>query len=295
MPKEIQGILDGIGGFFGNPAVQLGLRAIAIYFVVLWLAGAYWAFRDMQLRTENPILPYGAASLIIVFTPVFFPFAIVVYRIIRPQERIGEVYERALAEEALLAEVEAIHTCPTCSRRVHDEWIICPTCRTRLNRVCPNCEKLVGLDWSLCAWCGRDFDRPDVSTALDPRPARAGWEVAPGYEEELGSATLGATAVGPALALEGATPLGTSSLGTASLGTTPIGVSGSAGGSVRPRTGATLNGGSADPGVGGTTQPPLRGRGVPLRQVSPRATGPGGAGTPRSGTRRSAPGPLSEP
>ena len=49
---------------------------------------------------------------------------------------------------------------------MNDEWIICPTCRTRLNRVCPNCSRLVGLDWSLCAWCGRDFERP--LTALEP-------------------------------------------------------------------------------------------------------------------------------
>ena len=124
--------------------VQLGLRAIAIYVVILWLAAAYWAFRDMQLRTANPILPYFAASLIIIFTPVFFIFAVIAYRIVRPQEKIGEVYERTLAEEALLAEVEAVKSCPTCARRVDDEWIICPTCRTRLNRVCPNCSRLVG-------------------------------------------------------------------------------------------------------------------------------------------------------
>jgi RNA polymerase subunit RPABC4/transcription elongation factor Spt4 len=43
---------------------------------------------------------------------------------------------------------------------VDREWIICPWCRSRLNRVCPNCEKLVGLDWTLCAWCGKDFERP---------------------------------------------------------------------------------------------------------------------------------------
>jgi RNA polymerase subunit RPABC4/transcription elongation factor Spt4 len=92
-----------------------------------------------------------------------------VYRIIRPQEKIGEVYERNLAEEALLAEVEAVKSCPTCSRRINDEWIICPTCRTRLNRVCPNCSRLVGLDWSLCAWCGKDFERRDV-TSVQPLP-----------------------------------------------------------------------------------------------------------------------------
>lgn len=170
MPKDIiDGITGAIGGIFDNPVVQLGIQAIAVYFVILWLAAAYWAFRDMQLRTDNPILPYVAASLIIVFTPVFFPFAVVVYRIMRPQERIGEIYERNLAEEALLAEVEAIHSCPTCARRVNEEWIICPTCRTRLNRVCPNCSRLVGLDWSLCAWCGKDFERREVA-AIEALP-----------------------------------------------------------------------------------------------------------------------------
>jgi hypothetical protein len=162
-----------LAGFFGSPVVQLALQAIAVYLIILWLAGAYWAFRDMQQRTENPILPYVAASFIIVFTPIFFPLAIFVYKIIRPHEKIGEVYERNLAEEALLAEVEAIKNCPTCARRVNDEWIICPTCRTRLNRVCPNCSRLVGLDWSLCAWCGKDFERPATAIAASAgRPAQ---------------------------------------------------------------------------------------------------------------------------
>lgn len=182
----MQDILDTIGAtigsFFGNPIVQAVLQFGLVYAVVLWLAAAYWAYRDMQLRSENPVLPYVAAAIVVLFTPVLFPFGVLVYRIIRPQERIGEVYERNLAEEALLAEVEAIRTCPGCTRRVHDEWIICPTCRTRLNRVCPSCSRLVGLEWSLCAWCGRDFEpaglaAPDpIGSRLDelaPRPAPA--------------------------------------------------------------------------------------------------------------------------
>ena len=160
-----------LGGFFGSPVVQFVIYSIAVYLVVLWLASAYWVFRDMQQRTENAILPYAAASLVIVFLPVF-PLAIFVYKIIRPHEKIGEVYERNLAEEALLAEVEAIRSCPTCARKVNDEWIICPTCRTRLNRVCPNCSRLVGLDWSLCAWCGKDFERATPAlTSSSGRPA----------------------------------------------------------------------------------------------------------------------------
>ncbi|MFL5749950.1 MAG: zinc ribbon domain-containing protein [Chloroflexota bacterium] len=171
MDQIFNEIGSALGHFFASAPVQFVLQAIAIYLVVLWLAGAYWAFRDMQHRTENPILPYVAAAFVIVFTPIFFPLAIFVYKIVRPHEKIGEVYERNLAEEALLAEVEAIKSCPTCARRVNDEWIICPTCRTRLNRVCPNCSRLVGLDWSLCAWCGKDFERRDLAPAAVPRPA----------------------------------------------------------------------------------------------------------------------------
>ncbi len=167
MDDILNTIGDTIGGFFSNPVVEFALQALVVYFVILWLAAAYWAFRDMQQRSENPVLPYLAAALIILFTPVFFVFGIIVYRIIRPHEKIGEVYERNLAEEALLAEVEAIKTCPSCRRRVNDEWIICPTCRTRLNRVCANCGRLVGLDWALCAWCGRDFERGDLA-AYEP-------------------------------------------------------------------------------------------------------------------------------
>lgn len=162
MDEILNTIGDTIGDFFANPIVELALQSIAVYWCILWLAAAYWAFRDMQLRSENPILPYLAAALIILFTPVLFVFGIIVYRIVRPHEKIAEVYERNLAEEALLAEVESIRSCPACHRRINEEWIICPSCRTRLNRVCANCGRLVGLDWSLCAWCGKDFERSDI-------------------------------------------------------------------------------------------------------------------------------------
>jgi RNA polymerase subunit RPABC4/transcription elongation factor Spt4 len=187
MDQILAGIGSALASFFSSPVVQFVIYSILAYLVVLWLASAYWVFRDMQQRTENAILPYLAASLVIVFLPVF-PAAVFVYKIIRPHEKIGEVYERNLAEEALLAEVESIKSCPTCARRVNDEWIICPTCRTRLNRVCPNCSRLVGLDWSLCAWCGKDFERPATAiassagrpTPISPLPGaeetgRIGW------------------------------------------------------------------------------------------------------------------------
>jgi hypothetical protein len=168
----LSGIGDAIAGFFESPLVQTGLQAIGFYIVIIWLASAYWAFRDMQARTSNPVVPYLAAALIVGFTPIFFIFGIIVYRIIRPQERRGEAYERGLAEEALIAEIEQIEHCATCGRKVHEDWIICPTCRTRLKRVCPHCSKLVGLEWSLCAWCGRDFERREALASVGSVPVR---------------------------------------------------------------------------------------------------------------------------
>ena len=163
MPTDLFGQMgNAVSSFFSSAIVQFVLYSVVLYLFVVWLAAAYWAFRDMHDRSENPVLPYFAAALILVTTPFFFVLGVIVYRVIRPAERLGEVYERNLAEEALLAEVEAVKTCRGCDRRVDEEWIICPWCRTRLNRVCPNCERLVGLDWTLCAWCGKDFERPAI-------------------------------------------------------------------------------------------------------------------------------------
>jgi RNA polymerase subunit RPABC4/transcription elongation factor Spt4 len=173
----LQSLGSEISKFLDSPLVRLSLQAIAFYFILLWAATAYWAYRDLQTRTTNPIAPYLAAALIIIFTPVFFLFGVIVYRILRPNETVAEANERALAEEAMMVEIEAQPHCANCGRQVHEDWIICPTCRNRLRRVCPNCSRLVELDWSLCAWCGKDFERPEVLQEVlvappSGRPAR---------------------------------------------------------------------------------------------------------------------------
>ena len=118
--SEISKILD-------SPIVKLALEGIAFYFVLLWAATAYWAYRDLQTRTTNPVAPYLAAALIIIFTPIFFVFGVIVYRILRPRETVAEANERALAEEAMMVEIEAQPHCANCGRQVHEDWIICPT------------------------------------------------------------------------------------------------------------------------------------------------------------------------
>ena len=166
--------LENIGDQFTeileSDAFQAVIYVIVAYIVLIWLASAFWAYRDMRLRSASAVTPYVAALAIIIFTPIFFLFGLLIYRIVRPKETIGEVNERALAEEAMMAEVASHSHCANCERPVHEDWIICPTCRNRLRRVCPNCEHLIELDWTLCAWCGKDFDRAEAAgtTAFMP-------------------------------------------------------------------------------------------------------------------------------
>jgi hypothetical protein len=159
--------------FINNPIVGLAFQLIVIYVVMLWLGTAYWAFRDMQARTENPILPYFSAALIIFFTPLLFVFAVVLYLIVRPRESLAEIYERSLAEESLLAEVEKNQICPVCRDRIQPDWLVCPNCRTRLHRVCPQCNRLAEPEWPLCAYCGHEFQRPPAARPTERAAAPA--------------------------------------------------------------------------------------------------------------------------
>jgi RNA polymerase subunit RPABC4/transcription elongation factor Spt4 len=170
--NELQNTLND---FIASPVVQIGIRAIGLYIALIWLASAFWAYRDMRNRSNNPVAPYLAAALVVVFTPVLFPFGLLLYRIVRPKETLAEANDRALAEEAMLAEVASKPHCANCARPVHEDWILCPTCRNRLRRVCPDCERLCELDWSICAWCGKDFERAEPIAAAYMPPA-----VAPG-------------------------------------------------------------------------------------------------------------------
>ena len=65
MDTILASIGDTIGDIINSPPVQVGTRLIFIYIVILWIATAYWAFRDMQQRSDNAILPYVVAAGII--------------------------------------------------------------------------------------------------------------------------------------------------------------------------------------------------------------------------------------
>ena len=122
----------------------------AAFLAALWLSLIFWTFRDIRSRTRDSF----ARILAILIVAVLFIPGIVIYLIIRPGRTIEEEYQRTLEEEALLKSIEEINTCPGCGRHTHEEWIVCPTCQTRLKKNCPSCRKLLELPWNICPYCG---------------------------------------------------------------------------------------------------------------------------------------------
>ncbi len=116
----------------------------------LWLSLVIWAFRDMRLRSRDPIAQVLAA-IVVAILPIV---GIVIYLILRPPEKLAEAYERALEEEALLQEIEERPRCPHCARTVEPGWILCAYCHTRVRKRCRDCEQLLELPWELCPFCG---------------------------------------------------------------------------------------------------------------------------------------------
>ena len=74
--------------------------------------------------------------------------------ILRPPRTLEEEFQQSLEEEALLQTIEDIPLCPGCSRKVKPEWIVCPTCETKLKKKCTSCKAILDLSWNICPYCG---------------------------------------------------------------------------------------------------------------------------------------------
>lgn len=144
---------------------KYAVALIAVYLLAIWLTLVFWTYRDIRHRSRDPILQTVAVLLVLVF---FLP-GHWIYLIVRPRYTLTELYERSLEEEALLQELEDQKACPTCKRRVHDDFLVCPSCRTQLKEPCRSCTKPLSYAWVACPFCG--LEKPPREH-LGARPAR---------------------------------------------------------------------------------------------------------------------------
>jgi RNA polymerase subunit RPABC4/transcription elongation factor Spt4 len=144
-------------------SVRMTVTVLALYMAIVWVALIFWVYRDIRQRTRDPIVQTVAILLVLFF---FLP-GHWIYLILRPRYTLNELYERSLEEEAILQDLEDQKACPTCRRRVHDEFLMCPSCRTGLKEPCRHCSKPLSYAWLVCPYCGTDKPpRPKATPKL---------------------------------------------------------------------------------------------------------------------------------
>jgi double zinc ribbon protein len=156
---------QGLAGFAELPGVRLALAAAGLYLVLVWLACTFWVFQDARRRQDHLVTPYLAAAAIVLASPVVFPLALIVYRIVRPGQTLSEARQQRLEDRLADLDLQALAGCPDCGTIVEDNWLICPSCRTRLAHRCVDCGRSMRLEWSVCAWCAGEVAQPTLLDA----------------------------------------------------------------------------------------------------------------------------------
>ena len=130
-------------------AATLAATVAGAYVLVLWIGIIAWTYRDIRDRTRDTAFQIVAVLLVLVFNIPGW----IIYMILRPDETLAEAYARSLEEEALLQELEEQGICPSCTRYVTADFVICPYCRTQLKEPCANCGRPLNFNWVACPYC----------------------------------------------------------------------------------------------------------------------------------------------
>ncbi len=151
--------MDSLFGWPGGDvesALQLAGFLFGCYLTLVWVASVLWVYRDIRSRTRDFVSQLTATALALVLPILGLPL----YLVLRPRRTLQDSYERQLEQEAMLSELHALSACPRCRRPVHDDFMVCAYCRTRLREPCGACGRLLLYAWRNCPYCATQRPRP---------------------------------------------------------------------------------------------------------------------------------------
>ncbi|CAN5486481.1 hypothetical protein BH09CHL1_BH09CHL1_05720 [soil metagenome] len=158
--------------------VQILVALCAAYVAALWFVLVVWTYRDIESRSKNVVTQVFSTLMSVLF---FVP-GVLLYMVLRPRETLDSTFQRSLEEEYLLQDLEEIPLCPSCQHYIHDDFKVCPNCRTALREACPACERLVDLRWNICPYCGESQSRGAILPKVE-RPEER-WVARPAITPE---------------------------------------------------------------------------------------------------------------
>jgi RNA polymerase subunit RPABC4/transcription elongation factor Spt4 len=150
--------------YFGisSNGVNLFINLLLLFVVIMWIALVYWTRADARRRLDDPLLVLAATAASL------FPFVgTLVYMIVRPPEYLDDAREREIeiqASQARLAQM-SYRACPYCGEEVEKDFVLCPSCHTRLREPCEGCQRPLDMAWSVCPYC----ETPVAGALTGPR------------------------------------------------------------------------------------------------------------------------------
>ncbi|RME44099.1 MAG: zinc ribbon domain-containing protein [Chloroflexi bacterium] len=148
-----------------SQVLEVAALCFGAFMAAFWISLVVWTFRDIRSRTHDIFFQLLSVLLVLVFNVL----GLFLYLILRPKETLAERYERALAEEALLQDIEERPVCPSCGVRVASDFMLCPACHTQLKHHCDACGRLNELKWKVCPYCGHVHEPAEAADTLEAR------------------------------------------------------------------------------------------------------------------------------
>jgi len=153
--KESSNPFQSVLDFFQSPTWHFLTLMSFFFLVVLWLACAYWVFKDVRRRTADKIVITVATLTGLVFGPL----GLIVYAIVRPPETLADREEHELEVQMMAQRIGEEERCSFCKTPVRDDYLVCPTCGRRLRTTCPSCRKPIDPQWRVCPFCEVDVQK----------------------------------------------------------------------------------------------------------------------------------------
>jgi RNA polymerase subunit RPABC4/transcription elongation factor Spt4 len=142
----------------------VAIVAVVGYVAVLWVATAFFVWRDARRRSSS--IAFQLLALLLGFIPPFL--GALIYLVIRPPRTLDEERAFALEEQSLLDvddDAIAVRPCPSCGKEIEADFIVCPYCRTQFARRCSACDRVLRLGWAVCPYCSEEVGHAPLGRA----------------------------------------------------------------------------------------------------------------------------------
>ena len=142
--------------FFKSPTLHFITSMLVFFLIALWIACAYWVYKDARRRVDDKIV----LAVCVLTGIVFGLLGLIVYTIVRPPELLSDRRERELEVQMMEQRIGESSRCSFCKTPVRDDYLVCPTCGHRLRSTCTSCGKPLEPSWRVCPYCEADVRGP---------------------------------------------------------------------------------------------------------------------------------------